>query len=137
METKCILPVKTPKLSTYHFEANACIVGCHNPTFENWIHNECINIAAYDSAWVHRVFETSQKAFFEGVDAALKLDGFSKLISLKIIGKVFWLAAKTDRKQLPKRAILISKRHLTPRVACVKIILLIAVRERVAKLVLV
>lgn len=183
MESKCILPVKTPKLSTYHFEANACIVGSRNPTFINWIHNKCVNIscgkrfldgfgslrliidntqyynipyfkkkmisaqysrsdfknfiehsinqgiyvlfesvddfyienktwyerrhflhdglivgydndkskyyiAAYDSAWVHRVFETSQKAFFEGVDAALKLDGFSKLISLKITDEV-------------------------------------------------
>lgn len=178
METKCILPVKSPKLSTYHFETTACIVGCNNPAFENWIHNNCVNIscgelflegfgslkliidnteyykipyfekkrisaaysrsefeefikdsinqgyyvafnnvddfyvenktwygrrhflhdglivgydkekyyiAAYDSVWVHRVFETSQKAFFEGVDAAPELEKYSNLTSLKVI----------------------------------------------------
>ena len=184
METKCILPVKSPKLSTYHFETTACIVGCHNPTFENWIHNNCVNIscetlflegfgslkliidstefyripyfekkrisaeysrsefekfikdsidqgyyvafnnvddfyvenktwygrrhflhdglivgydkekyyiAAYDSVWVHRVFETSQKAFFEGVDAAPELEEYSILTSLKVIDEAICL----------------------------------------------
>lgn len=179
METKCILPVETPKLCTYHFEATACIVGSYNPTFINWIHNQSINIscgtlflsgfgspkliidstdyckiphfeknrisaetcrpnfknfieesinngyyvafenvddyyienktwygrrhffhdglivgydnieskyyiAAYDSRWVYRVFETSQEAFFKGVDVAPKSNRYSRLTSLKI-----------------------------------------------------